>query len=276
MTARYLLLAVGCLLHAAGCAAPQRVVSINLCTDELALLLSRPGQLIAVTRLVKDPQLSSYWRKAATLPAHNNSIEQIVRFEPDLVLASRLTPKPLSARLRRLGIRVYTLPPVTDIDRLRRNLRTLGGLLGTPGKARQLIRRLDRRIAGLTRHAATGPRLRVLTYYPGGWTRNGGTLLNHLLRRAGMQHALPASRQGWSSVSLEQLLRLDPALLILVRPDSRTPSLATQLFRHPALKRYRRQRRLLSIPTRWISCGSPALTEVLSRLYAARHGIGTR
>ena len=39
-------------------AAPLRVVSINLCTDQLAMLLAAPGQLVSVTHLARDPEAS--------------------------------------------------------------------------------------------------------------------------------------------------------------------------------------------------------------------------
>ncbi len=38
---------------------PERVVSVNLCTDQLAMLLAAPGQLISVSHLASDPLSSS-------------------------------------------------------------------------------------------------------------------------------------------------------------------------------------------------------------------------
>jgi iron complex transport system substrate-binding protein len=35
--------------------APGRVVSMNLCTDQLALMLAREGQLISVSDIARDP-----------------------------------------------------------------------------------------------------------------------------------------------------------------------------------------------------------------------------
>jgi len=269
---RHLVLVLCWLLPVAGPAAPQRVVSINLCTDELALLLARPGQLVAVTHLVKDPQLSSYWHKASMLRSHNNSLEQILSFEPDLVLASRLTPVLLRNRLRRLGIQVYLLPVATDTTQVKQNLRALGKLLGTSDKADLLAGRLQRQLRKLNHPGAATPALKVLTYYPGGWTRSGDTLLNHLVALAGMQNLLPASSHDWSTLSVEQLLRLDPDLLILVRPDDTAPSLSMLLMQHPALGYYRQRRRVVTLPTRWLSCGSPSVARALQRLYRFRHG----
>ena len=39
--------------------APRRVVSINLCTDQLAMMLAAPGQLVSVSQLAGDPHSSA-------------------------------------------------------------------------------------------------------------------------------------------------------------------------------------------------------------------------
>ena len=39
--------------------APGRVVSINLCTDQLAMMLAAPGQLVSVSHLASEVQSSS-------------------------------------------------------------------------------------------------------------------------------------------------------------------------------------------------------------------------
>ena len=36
---------------------PQRVVSMNLCTDQLAMLIARPGQLHSVSHLASDGEM---------------------------------------------------------------------------------------------------------------------------------------------------------------------------------------------------------------------------
>jgi iron complex transport system substrate-binding protein len=38
---------------------PRRVVSMNLCTDQLAMLVAAPGQLLSVSRIARDPRVSA-------------------------------------------------------------------------------------------------------------------------------------------------------------------------------------------------------------------------
>jgi hypothetical protein len=67
-------------LSAAGAAsgeAPARVVSINLCTDQLAMLVAAPGQLVSVSRLAADPRASNLADGAAKLPLNSGAAEQV-------------------------------------------------------------------------------------------------------------------------------------------------------------------------------------------------------
>ena len=50
--------------------APGRVVSINLCTDQLAMMLAAPGQLVSVTYLAQDPRASVMTAEARAYPVN--------------------------------------------------------------------------------------------------------------------------------------------------------------------------------------------------------------
>ena len=73
----------------AGAEAPRRVVSINLCTDQLALAVAAPGQLVSVSELARDPALSAMASRAAAIPSNRGRAEEVLALRPDLVLASR-------------------------------------------------------------------------------------------------------------------------------------------------------------------------------------------
>ena len=46
-----------------------RVASLNLCTDELLLLLAAPEQIVSVTHLAQQPAETPLWRAGAALSA---------------------------------------------------------------------------------------------------------------------------------------------------------------------------------------------------------------
>lgn len=138
-----------CLVPALALAGPpERVVSINLCTDQLAMLLADPGQLVSVTSVARDPVASALAARATDYPANNGQAEAVLGFAPDLVLAGEWTAPATLAMLRRLGVRVETFPLENDFADIRANLTRMGDLLGVPDRAAGLIAAMDATLAG--------------------------------------------------------------------------------------------------------------------------------
>ena len=67
---------------------PSRVVSINLCSDQLLLMLARPEQIASVSRLSREPNSSFMAASAARYPVNDGKIEQLLAQDPDLILAN--------------------------------------------------------------------------------------------------------------------------------------------------------------------------------------------
>ena len=67
--------------------AADRVVSLNLCTDQMLVLLA-PEKVAALSPLARDPALSFVAPQAEHLPVVRASAEAVLRLHPDLVLAA--------------------------------------------------------------------------------------------------------------------------------------------------------------------------------------------
>ena len=163
-------------------APPARVVSINLCTDQLAMLLARPGQLVAVSRVAADPVASAVWREAAAYPAVPADAEAIHRLAPDLVLAGAYDPPATLALARRLGLRVETFGLDASFADIRASVTRMGALLGNAAGAAALLAAMDQELAA---PPAAAPRPRAALYYANGYTSGAGTLEDEVLTLAG-------------------------------------------------------------------------------------------
>ncbi|WBU63987.1 ABC transporter substrate-binding protein [Paracoccus aerodenitrificans] len=240
-------------------AAPQRVVSVNLCTDQLAMLIAAPGQLESVSWLAADPAVSLMPDEARKIGLNHGGAEEIYLSRPDLVLAGPYAARPTVGMLERLGVRVETVPPASSIADIRKNILLMGRLLEQETRAAKLLAGFDADLAAIPEGGG-----RVATSYAANGFANGtGGLSADIMRRAGLE--LLADRLGHpgGALSLEQLVMAAPELIVTgSRYD--TPSRAESVLDHPALTRSDAAR--ISIADRdWI-CGLPAVAGVAARL----------
>ena len=80
----------------------QRIVSLNLCTDELLLRLADPAKIASVTWLSRNPG-SNVPELAARVPINYGLAEQVLAVEPDLVLAGTFTTRIAVGMLKRVA-----------------------------------------------------------------------------------------------------------------------------------------------------------------------------
>jgi len=248
-----------------------RVASINLCADQLVLALADPAQIVTVSWLAADPAESVSAELAARYPLNYGTAEELLRFDPDIVVAGVYTNTFARTLLKRLGMIVVELEAESSIDDIETNLRIVAEALGRDEHGRAAIAALrahEQAIAAARPATATT----AVVVRPGGFTVGAGTLADELMKLAGLRNV--AAEQGldrWGSLSMEGLLRSSPELVVLTDYRSDEPSLANAVLAHPALKGLERTRRTTTVPARYWSCGLPASldsAEMLERALA--------
>ncbi|ABC21294.1 ABC transporter substrate-binding protein [Rhodospirillum rubrum] len=263
---------------------PRRVVSINLCTDQLALLLAAPGQVRSVSPLAAKPELSMLADRARAIPANHGAAEEIFLMAPDLVLAGSFGAGNAVTMLRGLGMAVEVFPPATSFDDIRKDLRRMGKLLGRSARAEALIGAFDRHLAEITK-ALSPARPRAAVIEANGYTFGSGTLLDEAVRAAGLDNlATRLGHSGMIALSLEALVMADPQMVVTGRrlpgaePEGGSTlaraagsSLAESVLIHPALAGLERRGAVrVPLESRLALCGTPMVVEAVARLAAAR------
>jgi iron complex transport system substrate-binding protein len=89
-------------------ATAKRIVSPNLCTDELVLRLADHANIASITWLSKDPISANAVDLAAGLPVNHGLAEEVIPLDPDLVVAGTFTARAAVAMLKQ------TRFPVTE------------------------------------------------------------------------------------------------------------------------------------------------------------------
>jgi iron complex transport system substrate-binding protein len=242
-------------------AAPRRIVSMGLCTDQLVMLLADPDTILSVHWVTQDVEDSAMWRQAARYVANHGLAEEVLRLRPDMVFADG-TNSPLAvAALERQGIKVVSVPNADTFHGARRNIRQIAAALGEPERGEALIASFDADLAR-TKGALADLHYRSLVYGANGFSAGIPSLFNDVLNHVGLVNiAAKPGQSGWVSMTVEDVLRAEPQLLILGEYRMGAPSMANLVLQHPALDAIRRDRPVVSVPTSLWNCGTPYLAQ---------------
>jgi iron complex transport system substrate-binding protein len=245
---------------------PRRIVSLNLCTDELVLRLADTENVASVTWLSRDPQNSNVAALAAQVPVNHGLAEEIIPLKPDLVIAGIYTARTAVALLKRVGVPVAELDVPKNLDDVRRQIREVASLVGERERGEAMIRAMERDLAALAPAPRTGgPRAIVLN--PNGVTVGKGTLADEIMSRAGLTNlAAEFAIDNYGQIPLETVAANAVDVLIISTSRDGPPALATDILRHPVLTALADRTRLVVLPGRLWNCGGPALVEAIERL----------
>ncbi len=248
--------------HAAVAAAtPQRVVSINLCTDELLLTLADPGQIAALSTYAADERLSFLADRAKAFRHDAAEAETVVGLDPDLVLAGKFTKRDTRDMLKRLGFRVVELDPARSIGDSIAAIRQVAELVGHPERGEALVAEIEAsRQQAVSAVAARPARPTVVFYQRRGYVTGDKTLTSELLADVGLHNAAGGLTGGSGGfVPLERLVSEPPDFLIVSSAATPAEDQGSALLAHPALLRLFPPEKRIALPDRLTVCGGPSL-----------------
>ena len=153
--------------------------------------------------------------------AINPSLEEIAALKPDVVLVTKgLNRLETVQSLERLGIAVYATDP-HSIDEIRSSVRRLAEVLGNPAAGEALDRELLQRETSLQQRLKNTPAKRVLFIV---WTEPLISVGKHTFIADALAHAgavsVVESSQDWPQMSLEEMVRLQPEVLVFASGHS--------------------------------------------------------
>ncbi|MGE0154737.1 MAG: ABC transporter substrate-binding protein [Reyranellaceae bacterium] len=248
---------------------PQRIVSINLCTDQLVLELADRERIVSVSVLASDPEFSAVADKARGLPANRGLAEEIVRLRPDLVLAHKYASRQAVAMLQRLGVRVVEIDLPQDLEAVEAQILAIAAAVGAEARGRAMVQDIRRRLAALP--PAAEPRPTAAIYEPSGYAFGADSLGDAILNAAGYDNlAAKLGIGGYARLGLETLLAAPPDILVVDDTAVDRRSMAQEFLDHPALRRRFADGRRVAVPRRLWICGGPSVVEAAALLAQAR------
>jgi iron complex transport system substrate-binding protein len=218
-------------------AAPQRVVSTFLCTDEYVYRLVPRPRIAALSYEAADrqPVVSTIADKMQGTRVIRPSTETVLSLSPDLVVMYAGTNPRLHSSLTKAGIPILDVPWANSLADVRRITVMLGRRLGADQTAAALLARMDRTIAQV-RATAPRPPVRTILYEPNGYTNTGG-ITDEIMRMAGAADTAPkAMLTRTGTLPVEAVIAAAPELLVLGGEGRVGSARAYLILHHPALK----------------------------------------
>jgi iron complex transport system substrate-binding protein len=250
-------------------APPARVVSINLCTDQLLVMLAAPEQIASLSYLAADPDSSFVADRAGRYPLNHARLEELIALNPDLVVVGTPANPRLLAQLEQLGLSVEQFPLTHSIAGIEQDIRRLARLLQQETAGEALIERMTTNLPAPDSSPETSAP-KAIFYQPRGYTSGTGTLQDEALRLAGWRNlAAELGVEGYAQIDLERLLLSSPERIFTSSHHRGTGSRAEAQLDHPALRRMMQGRPLVEIPYKYWLCAGPMITDAVALLLEA-------
>jgi iron complex transport system substrate-binding protein len=256
--------ALAAAMETAASAPLPRIVSLNLCADQLLLALADRQQIVALTRLSTDPGISAAADVARGLRQTGGTAEEVLALKPDLVLAGPYERRGTGRILAAHGVRGEHMALPATFAGTQEEIRRIAVMVGHPARGEALAARLDALPLQLGRMPLAMP------YERRGYAAGAASLLGEALARAGFRHADGQAAGTGRFVPLELLVAARPDALVLGAGAASTVDQGSALLAHPALVRLFPPERRIVLPDALTACPGPGLAEAVERLAEAR------
>ena len=229
-------------------AATPRIMALDQCADQYVLALA-PDAELALSPRADDPDS---WMRAQAVGRRQirPTLEAAIAFRPDIVVRYWGGEPRLLAALEQRGVKVVTINDAVDLEGVRDNVRFTAAALGQTQRGERLLRRMDQTLGAQAR--PEDARAQGAVYLTaGGFTAGPGTLVDAMMRAAGLGNLTTAP--GFGALSVERIAMHPPMRFVLgffdqVRSDWRGAG------RHPVVRRAAQGRTAARLPGAVLTC----------------------
>jgi iron complex transport system substrate-binding protein len=245
--------------------APRRVVTVNLCLDQLALRLAAPGQLVGVSYLARNPRVSVLADRARDIAGVRGTAESILDRRPELVIFDSTMHATVKRLVRAAGVPILELHWAGTIEESETLIERMADALGRSEQGHALVASMRERQQTLTR---SGPPTATAAVLQANLRTTGkGTLMDELLGLTGYRNlAADLGISAYGRMSLEAVLAGRPDVVIFDGEANDDPARSTSFVDHPAIRTLAGRARILSLPIRYSICAGPENLDAMQKL----------
>ena len=250
---------------------PERVVSINLCTDQLAMMLADEGQLLSVSYIALDPLTSAMVEEAGKYDINYGLAEEIYLMEPDLVLAGTWSSPATLGMLERLGIPVALFDSANTLEEVDDKILQMGEVLGRQEVAAEMAEAYNSRLASFRAEVADRPRAAL--YYANGYTLGDSSLAGQILLAAGFDNVAAEVGMPYGGTMPLEVLALSNPDAILTSEPYPGASRSESILQHPVVTGLRDRLADAAVTDRDWVCGTPFVLDAIERTAEMRRAV---
>ena len=206
---------------ASGSVAPlrryARIASASLIADHVLWELCEPERFVAVSDRSKQSPAFRYRHAARAGISSPAELEAILALHPDLLFVNHFGDPRYTERLRQRGIVVFDLGEMGGVSSLLPTIAVIGKLIGKDAGARVLGARFDQGMRAIAADVPPARKPRGLYVSAYGKQLYGGALgtsYHDVLEAAGVIDVAAERYRGWPTFDAEQVLALDPDVLV--------------------------------------------------------------
>jgi len=208
---------------------PQRIISLSPGNTEILFALGLGEKVMGVTTYCNEPQEALTKEKIGNVTEID--LEKILTLQPDLILASSLTPDEAIVRLRELNLSVFILKS-ESIAQVIEDIQKVSILGGVESAGQALAQTLQEKMKQITdkTNSLTDTQKPVvfhIIWHDPIWTAGNHTFINEFITLAGGKN-LAGDLNGYSTVDIEEIIRRNPAIITVI--ESHGGSDQSQLY----------------------------------------------
>lgn len=204
---------------------PSRIVSLTYGTDEILTEVVDTKRIQAYSRWAGDNEISFITKEQAQKVGCkvHDSLENILKLEPDLVVASIATSNELVQSLEHMGIKVYIARSPHNYQEMCAKIVNLAEAVGEKAKGEALVSKMNERMQALEQRLSKLPdskrKVAVAFNFTSAMGRRGDLLDNMMI----MAHVIngaaavtpPISEHGSVVISKEMVVGINPDVFLL-------------------------------------------------------------
>ena len=230
-----------------------RIVSLDLCSDQIVLILADQNQVAAISTAADDVY-SFYREKAVFFPKTRGKIEEIIMLEPDVVMQTYSTTMNMGKMTKRIGASLIELNYSNEPEILYKNIKMAGKVLGQNDRASQFNKRYANRINKIKNQPRS--KLKIAYVTPSGVTAGIGTSVNDIIKLSGFEsYAATHNFKGWLNLPIENLIMDPPDIFITGYFEDKAVTQSNwSLARHNSLIKMMKNIPTVNIPSSYLSC----------------------